>query len=197
MKRSDVEVIDEQTVYAGFADIVKYHVRHRLFSGEWSPVFEREIYTRADAVGVLIYDPHQEAIAFVEQFRPGAMGREFSPWSLELVAGLIESGETLESVVIREAKEEAGVTISPENVHYLFDYLSSPGGSSERVYIYYAEAAISKSLQTFGLAEESEDIKLHVVPVKEAIQWCREGRIKNAMTLLAIQQFALGWINKG
>lgn len=189
MNSKDVEIVNEETVYDGFADIVKYQLRHRLFSGEWSPVIEREIYRRRDAVGVVVYDPKQETIALVEQFRPGCLGREFSPWSMELVAGLIEPGERLEVVAAREVKEEAGVEVQPEDCRFLFDYLSSPGGSSERVYMFYVEAPLHPSQKTFGV--EMEDIRLHILSLKEAYAACLDGRIRNAMTLLGIMRLAI------
>ena len=41
----------------------------------------------------------------IEQFRVGAMRGDDSPWMLELIAGIVEAGE---SILHREAEEEAG-----------------------------------------------------------------------------------------
>ncbi|MDZ7748596.1 MAG: NUDIX domain-containing protein [Halofilum sp. (in: g-proteobacteria)] len=48
---------------------------------------------------------------------------------IELVAGIIEPGESPEDVVRREAVEEAGCTIGA--LERVCEYLVSPGGTTE------------------------------------------------------------------
>ena len=86
----DIEVLDDSLAFDGFFQLRSVSLRHRLFEGGWSEPVRREILLRHDAVGVLLFDPVLDKVALVEQFRIGAMGREGSPWLLELVAGLIE-----------------------------------------------------------------------------------------------------------
>jgi len=43
----------------------------------------------------------------------------------------------------------------------------------------------------FGLAEEGEDIKVHVWSVKQALAAVRNGKIDNAASIIALQWLAL------
>ncbi|MOA39133.1 ADP-ribose pyrophosphatase [compost metagenome] len=42
-----------------------------------------------------------------------------------------------------------------------------------------------------GLAEEGEDIRVHVMPLEDALALMREGRLDNAASMLALQWLAL------
>ncbi len=42
-----------------------------------------------------------------------------------------------------------------------------------------------------GLTEEHEDIRVLAVPTAEALRWLDEGRLVNAMTLIAVQWFRM------
>lgn len=191
MNKDDVKILKKETVYDGFFKMLKYHLRHRLFSGQWSDEFTREIFNRSDAVCVLLYDPKQDTVVLLEQFRAGALHREFSPWLFEIVAGVFEPHETPEDVAVREVKEEAGVDVG--QLHYMCDYLSSPGGIAERIYIYYSLIDASQVQGVFGLASEQEDIKVHVVSRRRAYNWVKSGKIKNGMAIIALQWLQLNW----
>ena len=70
----DVEVISRNLAHDGFLSIEHIQLRHRLFSGEWSEVFKRELQLKDPAVGVLLFDPALDRILFVRQFRIGMLG---------------------------------------------------------------------------------------------------------------------------
>ena len=42
-----------------------------------------------------------------------------------------------------------------------------------------------------GLAEENEDIRVHVVSREQAYQWVEEGKIDNAASVIALQWLQL------
>ncbi len=191
MNRKDAKILQKEIVYDGHFKMLKYQLKHRLFAGSWTEVFEREVYARGDAVCVLLYDPKQDAIVLLEQFRVGATDREFSPWLLEIVAGVFEPDERPEEVAVREVAEETGVKINIDAVRYVCDYLPSPGGTSERVYIYYALVDATAVGGVFGLPSEHEDIKVQVVSRRQAFSWVKRGKIKNGMTIIALQWLQL------
>ena len=89
----------------------EYAVSHELFSGGTSTVFTREIFERGSVVALLPYDPKRRKVVLIEQFRAGAIHDEISPWLVECVAGVIDEGETVEDVAIRESREEANCEI--------------------------------------------------------------------------------------
>ena len=60
-----------------------------------------------------------------------------SPWLLEMVAGMIEEGETVEDVARREAMEEAGLDV--KRTKPVLSYLaSSSAAPSERLPVYFS-----------------------------------------------------------
>ena len=85
----DVRIVSADVVYEGHFELRKLTLQHRCFAGGWSQPLTRELFERGDAVGVLPYDPTDDSVVLIEQFRPGAMRGTDSPWMLELVAGVV------------------------------------------------------------------------------------------------------------
>lgn len=127
----------------------------------------------------------------VEQFRVGALAAECSPWQMEIVAGIIETDEVSEEVVRREAVEEAGVTVS--ELHKITRYLSSSGGCSETLDIFVGRVDSTTAKGIHGLAEEGEDIRVHVLSREQAYQWVESGKIENAASIIALQWLQLNY----
>lgn len=186
----DVEILSKKTVFSGFFKINEYRFRHRLFDGGWSPEICREVFERGNAGVILPYDPVRDEVILIEQIRLPAIESSSTPWLLEAVAGMIDKpGESAEEVVRREAMEEASVHIG--RCTFALSYLSSPGGTSERMYVYIGEADSSAAGGVHGLAQENEDIRVHVVSREQAYQWIEKGVIDNAATVIAIQWLTL------
>lgn len=186
---TDVEVIEKETCYQGFFRIARYRLRHRLFNGQWSSELSREIFERGHAAAVLPYDPIRDEVILIEQFRAGALDAPGGPWLLEIVAGMIESGETAEDVVKRESMEEANCTVT--DLIPLYDFLVSPGGTSERVALFCGRVDAKHAGGTFGAQHESEDIKVHVVSLDAALALLQSGELNSASAIIALQWLAL------
>jgi ADP-ribose pyrophosphatase len=185
----DIEVLDDSLAFDGFFQLRTLSLRHRLFEGGWSEPVRREILLRHDAVGVLLYDAGLDKVALVEQFRIGAMGREGSPWLLELVAGLIDKDENPQAVAIREAVEEAGCVV--ETLEPIANYFSSPGGSREFFHLFCGKSDLSRAGGVHGLETEGEDIRVHVMSFDRCWQKLQDGELINAHTLIAVQWLKL------
>jgi len=138
---------------------------------------------------VLPYDPQRDEVVLIEQFRVGAMGKSASPWLLELVAGLIDTDEQPEQVALREAVEEANLALTA--LWPITQYFPSPGGSDERVYLYLGRCNSLGAGGVHGLAEEGEDIRVHVLSLDAALDAVKDGRINNAASIIALQWLAL------
>ena len=149
----------------------------------------RELHCRGEAVGVLLYDPTLDAIGMVEQFRIGAAFRAGSPWLLELVAGLVEEGETPAEVAVRETTEESACVI--RELLPVAGYFSSPGGTDEYFHLFCARVDLGDAGGLHGKAGEHEDIRLHVIPYAEVAQLQRDCHFNNAHTLIALQWLAM------
>ncbi|HHZ9143028.1 TPA: ADP-ribose diphosphatase [Proteus mirabilis] len=187
--RNDVELISKKTLYKGFFRMNEYRFKHRLFKGGWSAEVKREVFERGHAGVLLAYDPKRDEVVLIEQIRIPAYETSQTPWLLEVIAGMVEEGESPEEVVRREATEEAGITIG--RCKPIVSYLSSPGGTSERMYVYVGEVGATTATGIHGLACENEDIRVHVVSREQAYQWVEEGIIDNAASVIALQWLQL------
>ena len=187
--KNDVEIIARETLYSGFFSMELYRFRHRLFNGEMSGEIKREIFERGHAAVLLPFDPVRDEVVLVEQIRIAAYDVSESPWLLEMVAGMIEEGETVEEVARREALEEAGLVVG--RTKPVLSYLASPGGTSERLSIMVGEVDATTAEGIHGLADENEDIRVHVVSREQAYQWVEEGKIDNAASVIALQWLQL------
>ena len=187
--KNDVEIIARETLYSGFFSMDLYRFRHRLFNGEMSGEIRREIFERGHAAVLLPFDPVRDEVVLVEQIRIAAYDVSESPWLLEMVAGMIEEGETVEDVARREALEEAGLVVG--RTKPVLSYLASPGGTTERSSIMVGEVDATTAEGIHGLADENEDIRVHVVSRELAYQWVEEGKIDNAASVIALQWLQL------
>ena len=187
--RSDVEIESEEVLFQGFFQVRGLRFRHRRFEGGWTPSVSREIFHRENATCVLPYDPAADSVVLIEQFRAGALGREASPWLLEVVAGINEAGDSAEVTAMREAREEAGLELKA--LEHICDYLVSPGGTNELVHLYGAWVDASGAGGIHGLADENEDIRVHTLSFEEAMEGIRDGRIWNAPAIMSLQWLAL------
>ncbi|EPV0747440.1 ADP-ribose diphosphatase [Enterobacter hormaechei] len=187
--KNDVEIIARETLYSGFFSMELYRFRHRLFNGEMSGEIKREIFERGHAAVLLPYDPVRDEVVLVEQVRIAAYDTSDTPWLLEMVAGMIEEGESVEDVARREALEEAGLAIG--RTKPVLSYLASPGGTTERSSIMVGEVDAKTAEGIHGLADENEGIRVHVVSREQAYQWVEEGKIDNAASVIALQWLQL------
>ncbi|OEY66602.1 NUDIX domain-containing protein [Marinobacter sp. X15-166B] len=185
----DVKLTRQETVYQGFFRMDKLWLTHARFDGRPMPEFTRELFIRGDATCVLPYDPQRDEVVLLEQFRAGALGREQSPWLLELVAGMNETGESPEDVAQREGQEEAGLSF--RRLDKICEYLVSPGGTTERVYLFCGQISSAAAGGLYGVDHEHEDIRAHVFGADQAIAMVADGRIDNAAAIIALQWLQL------
>lgn len=192
---SDVTLVAKESLYKGFFEMNKYTLKHALYSGEESQTFTREIFERGDAVVVIPYDAKHDKVLFNEQFRPGALRADESPWLLEFIAGMFDENESPIEAAIREAKEEANLTLTHNELIPIMQYYPSPGGTSERVYLYLAliDGCDVKDGTCFGLPEENEDILIQLVDRTHALELLSEGKITNAATIIGLQWLAMNY----
>ena len=189
--RDDIEMLSQHTVYQGFFRVDEYCFKHRLFAGGWSEPVTREVFERGHAVVVLPYDPVSDKVVLIEQIRIPVVADASTPWLFELVAGMIELGESAEQVAHRELREEAGLVAN--KMVRVCDYFASPGGSSERFDFYWAKVDASLASGIHGISEEHEDIKVHVMSREAAYQLLCDGVINNASTMIGLQWLQLNY----
>ena len=108
------------------------------------------------------FDPVHDQVVLVEQFRMGPFLSNDDPWLLEVVAGISEPGETLEEVALREVEEETGYKIT--SLMPVSDFYVSPGASNEKLRLFCGLVDATDAGGIFGVADEGEDIRVHVLP---------------------------------
>lgn len=197
MGPDDVEVVEKTTPFSNYFRVDQYLLKHRLFQGGWSKLLSREVFERGHAVNGLLYDPELDRLVFIEQFRQGAFAAlaspwfedNGSPWLIEVIAGIIDEGETPEAVLYREAIEEAGCTILEHEL--ICHYLVSPGGSSESMFSFCGRVDSSNVGGVYGLEEEGEDIRVFTLSFEEAMKMLDQGKVLNSMTIIPMQWFRL------
>jgi len=180
----DYRIHKKTSLYRGFFHLDAFDVVHDRFDGGEQAIV-REHLERGDAVAILLYDPKRDEVLLIEQFRIGPAVREDKPWLIEVVAGMIDEGESAEEAAIREAEEEAG--FRPYDVRHLGQYYSTPGGSSERIDLYLGLVNRHKPVgDGGGMDGEQEDIRSFWLSRKEAMAWLMSGRINSGAPMLAL-----------
>ncbi|MDA8231047.1 MAG: NUDIX domain-containing protein [Magnetospirillum sp.] len=182
--RDDVEIIAKDTVFKGYFQVDRYRLRHRAFAGGWTQPLTREVFERGHAVSVLLYDPVRDEVALIEQFRAGALAAGLNPWLVEVVAGIIEDGESPEEVARREVREEAGCAV--DDLVFISQILLSPGAVSETVRMYCARVDGSGIAGLHGLESEGEDIRVFTLATDQALAMVKDGRINNSVAVMSL-----------
>ena len=184
----DVDLQQREQSFRGYFSLETLTLRHRLFSGGWSTPVRRELFQRGDAVGVLPWDPVKDELVLIEQFRVGAIRDDDSPWMLELIAGIVEAGESDTAVVHREAEEEAGCQLG--QLEQIATFYPSAGACSEQIRLFVGEVTQSQPGTVQGLDSEHEDILVHQLPREQVMQMLDRNEINNGHTLIALQWLA-------
>ena len=98
----------------------------------------------------------------------------------EIPAGRLEDGEAPELCAARELQEETGCSAGVlEHMHTMF---TTPGFTDEKIHLFLAYDLTRGEAQR----EADEFISIEVVPLSQALQMVRDGRIKDAKTALGI-----------
>lgn len=184
--KQDVEVTSRETLFKGFLQVEKVSLRHRLFKNTgYTAVLQRELIHRPEAAGVLIYNDQQQRFALIEQFRVGALDDQQSPWQLEIIAGVLDGDESPETCIRRESLEESGCQL--DQLQHLFSFYPSAGACSELFHLYAAQADLPEQGGIFGVADEGENIQLHLFDYADLSRLLTSGRLANAPVIMALQ----------
>ena len=187
--KETAEVVRKETAFQGYFRVGRYFFRHGLHQGGTSEVISREVFERGQAGAVLLYDPARDEVVLIRQFRAGAFAAGHHPFTWELVAGIIEKGETPEVMIRREVGEEAGLTVG--DVLPIQNIMLTPGACSESCQLFVGRIDATKAGGVFGLASEGEDILVKAIPFAEALAMLDGGAVDNSVAVIALQWLAL------
>lgn len=179
--RSRVEIRSQKLLLDDFFKVNEVIVSHQQYDGKMSPDQRRLVFERGDAVAALLFNIDTRSVVLVEQFKiPSLVGRRrddpatTNGWITELMAGMINENETAEDAVIRETLEETGYKI--KDPQFICKFFSSPGGTSERIFLYFAKVSESQKPGTGGGISD-EDIRVVQISVNELFNRLAKGLI--------------------
>jgi len=175
-------------LHEGFLRVYRYEFEVEKHQGG-SRRISWEVMERGNAVAVLGHDPRRDEIVLANEFRPGAIVAGEYPYRDNLVAGVIEGGETTLGAAVREMQEETGLILNDPVLIHPGAYVSS-GGTSEKISLVYGTVDTSKAAGVHGNAAEDEDILTVVVPARVFVERVRSGDINDLKTLVAGYWFA-------
>ena len=196
MAAKRVEIIEKKEIFRRlFFRIEEARLRHETLSGTMSEEMVRLNLKRGDGVAVLLHDPQAATVVMVEQFRYAAY--ENGPgWLLEIPAGIVQEGEDPAEGMKREIEEETGYRVA--ELQHITTFYLSPGGSSERIWLYYAAVSPKDRItEGGGLPVEQEEIRVAVYPVAALVEKAASGEIQDAKTLVGLQWLQLNRLDAG
>jgi ADP-ribose pyrophosphatase len=169
------------------------------------PTIQWASYERGDAVAALIVNTDTNHAILVKQFRPPVAAAEGANAKLvETVAGALRQNEQPLQTLQREIMEETGyeVPFDPKtnglaHTQLIGEFYSSPGGTSEKIHLYYVEVnQTTPKASGGGNKEEGERIETVLMPVDELFESLDRRAYKDPKLIIAAYWLAKRWPNR-
>ncbi len=189
--KSKFKIIDKKNLYDGFFKMNEVTLKYRKYDGNWSNNIKRELFGGAQVAAVLPYDPVSKEIILIQQFRPGTISKDIDHYLDEIVAGIIDEGESPEIAAKRECLEETGCEV--KKLIPIQGYFPAPGSSESFYHLFLGEVKSFKGSKIQGLENENEDIFVKCFKINEVRKKMEDGKILNGLTLIALQWFFLNF----
>ena len=142
-----VEIENKRVLFKDIFTITETNLRFEQFNERMSQPTRRLVFERGDSVAALLLNRDTQHVILIEQFRYPTY--EKGPgWLCEVVAGMIDEGEQPEDAMRREIHEEIGY--QAHELTHIATFYVSPGGSSERILLYYAEVGTADRVAPGG-----------------------------------------------
>jgi ADP-ribose pyrophosphatase len=213
-----IEVVEDYTHRArcdeGFLRVKRLRAVNRRADGTASAEYPIDVIDRPtlDAVAVCLYARTRRGVEVLTRrglrpaayFRRGKVAVLPEPEYLlveELIAGVLEPGEVgiqaLRGRAVDEAREEAGIEVSPERLEQLGGpFFPLPGIVSEKIHLLAAEVPRPPADGPYGAPAEGDGSPLEEGAILqwrelgEALAACERGEIEDAKTELAFRRLA-------
>lgn len=103
----------------------------------------------------------------------------------EIPAGKLEKGEDPKAAALRELGEEGGIEAGDAELWYMF--YPTPAYTEEKIYVY----SVGDFTEGEMHLDENEFLEGEWVDLKQALEMTKDGRIRDAKTIIAVQRLAL------
>jgi len=190
LKDQPFRITGQSIVWDGFCRLTKYDVDLQLSDGRWAH-HTREVHDHGSGACCLLLDPKEDTVLLTEQLRlPVALDDpNCGGLSIEIPGGLLDGEDPLTRIQ-EELLEETGY--KAENLTQVYDLFSSPGAIAERLALFLGSYDLTNQVEEGGgLDVEGENITVLHVPFDEALAMSRDGRIRDAKTVLLLLELAL------
>ena len=139
---SKFKILGKKIIHNGFFKMKEITLKYQKYDGKWSNEIKRELFGGAQVSAVLPYDPDNKKIVLIQQFRPGTISKKSNNYLDEIVAGIIDKGETPEETAIRECFEETGC--KAKNLRPIQNYFPAPGSSESFYHLFLIQPLADK-----------------------------------------------------
>ena len=183
------KILDKKNIHDGFFKMNEVTLKYKKYNGDWSNAIKRELFGGAQVSAVLPYDPVNKKIVLIQQFRPGTISKDCSNYLDEIVAGMIDTGESPEVTAKRECLEETGCEVN--NLRFIQGYFPAPGSSESFYNLFLGEVIAPDKEIIRGQENENEDILVKSYSFDQVKTKMEKKEILNGLTLIALQWFFL------
>ncbi len=210
-----MEIVEDNTATArcdrGFLKLRRLVLRNRYSDGTESAAYPCDVLERpgSDAVVSVLYERLDGRVRVLLREAPRAPiylrkdksfvhpdPREYRS-ILEVVAGLVEASDPpgaagLQRRAAAEAHEEGGLKVREASLVPLGgETFASPGTTDEKIFFCAAEAPLADRSEPIGDGTVMEEwSRVHLFDLRDAIEMCRDGRIPDMKTELAMLRLA-------
>tara|TARA_B110001454_G_C12584690_1_gene377583 strand:- start:114 stop:695 length:582 start_codon:yes stop_codon:yes gene_type:complete len=189
--KSEFIINKKKKLHDGFFKLHEINFNHKKHNGEWNHNVSREVFSGAHVSTLLPYDPIKKKILLIKQFRAGVIDRGYDPLITEIVAGMVDEGETPEEAAIRECLEETDCNV--KKIINICSYFPAPGSSESYYHLFLGEVNSFEGERILGQNDENEDILVKSYDVEEVKDLLKKNKIINGVTLIALQWFFLNY----
>lgn len=135
--------------------------------------------------GVCILPFVSDKLVLIQQYR-----HAMDNWEWELPAGMIEINEKPEEAAIRELAEETGYQV--DNINDLGYFYPSPGSTTEKIYLYYAECNGTVNPHT----DDLELITTKLISVEKFESMIYENEFRMGAGIVVWEKYKLSMVSK-
>ncbi len=151
------------------------------------------IFERKDAIAIVLYDNVNDKLLLIQQFRQGCYIKKNIDCPYEIVAGLVDKNDTMESAISREVEEESKVKVL--KIIKIGSFFPEISFSTREIHLFCGKFDSSNTSKYADLKSENEDTKTLLFSKDEVRNMLKNNEIINSHTLIALQWFFLNLNN--